>query len=80
MPTQIGNLRNLHKLSYFIMGKDKYGLKLSELKKLSQLQGRLYIRGLENVVDIGDARFSDLNKKHRIEELELKWAWPTNVM
>ncbi|XP_057991195.1 putative disease resistance RPP13-like protein 1 isoform X1 [Hevea brasiliensis] len=73
MPVQIGNLTRLRTLTKFIVGKGK-GLKLTELKKFSQLQGKLHITGLQNVVDIRGADFASLKEKQGPEVLELTWT------
>ncbi|GKV46372.1 hypothetical protein SLEP1_g53358 [Rubroshorea leprosula] len=75
MPLGIGNLKNLVILSKFIVGKASGTMiKLSDLKNLLQLQGRLFILDLQNVLDVQDAREANLDKIHGLEELVLKWT------
>ncbi|GLT30472.1 hypothetical protein SLA2020_052700 [Shorea laevis] len=74
MPSGIGNLKNLVTLSKFIVGKASGMMtRLSDLKNLSQLQGRLSILDLQNVFDVQDAREANLDKIHGLEELVLEW-------
>ncbi|GLT43045.1 hypothetical protein SLA2020_170190 [Shorea laevis] len=73
MPLRIGNLKNLQILSKFIVGKDnQFGIK--ELKDLIHLKGEFCIMGLENVVDVRDARHANLMDKHGLDALYLKWS------
>ncbi|GKV41321.1 hypothetical protein SLEP1_g48870 [Rubroshorea leprosula] len=74
MPSGIGNLKNLVTLSKFIVGK-AIGMmtRLSDLKNLSQLRGRLSILDLQNVLDVQEAREANLDKIHGLEELDLEW-------
>ncbi|GLT33634.1 hypothetical protein SLA2020_082030 [Shorea laevis] len=74
MPSGIGNLKNLVTLSKFMVGKVSGMMRLSNLKNLLQLQGRLSILDLENVSDVQDAREANLNNIHGLEELVLKWT------
>ncbi|GLT32741.1 hypothetical protein SLA2020_073860 [Shorea laevis] len=74
MPSGIGNLKNLVTLSKFIVGKASGMMtRLSDLKNLSQLQGRLSILDLQNVLDVQEAREANLDKIHGLEELVLEW-------
>ena len=73
MPPQMGNLTNLQTLSDFIVGKGSNS-SIKELKNLLNLQGKLLISGLHNVVEIQDARIVNLEKKQNIKELALKWS------
>ncbi|GLT96330.1 hypothetical protein SLE2022_139580 [Rubroshorea leprosula] len=74
MPSGIGNLKNLVTLSKFMVGKASGMMKLSDLKNLLQLQGRLSILDLQNVSDVRDAVEANLNKIQGLEELVLKWT------
>ncbi|GKV48663.1 hypothetical protein SLEP1_g55464 [Rubroshorea leprosula] len=74
MPSGIGNLKNLVTLSKFMVGKASGMMRLSDLKNLLQLQGRLSILDLQNVSDVRDAGEANLNKIHGLEELVLKWT------
>ncbi|KAJ6424728.1 hypothetical protein OIU84_025486 [Salix udensis] len=73
MPSWMGNLTGLQTLSKFIVGK-KEGCGIEELKGLKNLQGRLSIMALHNVIDARRAGHANLRGKHNLEELELKWS------
>ncbi|GLT32446.1 hypothetical protein SLA2020_071140 [Shorea laevis] len=73
MTLQMGKLINLQTLSKFSVGKDsQFGI--GELKDLLHLKGELSITGLENVVDVRDARDANLMDKCGIDGLCLKWS------
>ncbi|GLT65228.1 hypothetical protein SLA2020_376710 [Shorea laevis] len=74
MPLQIGNLKNLQVLSKFSVGMDSQFGNIRELKDLLHLKGELSITGLENVVNVRDARDANLMDKHGIDGLYLKWG------
>ncbi|GLT71618.1 hypothetical protein SLA2020_436220 [Shorea laevis] len=79
MPSGIGNLKNLVTLSKFIVGKaNGMMIRLSALKNLTQLRGRLSILDLQNVLHVQDAREANLDKIHGLEELVLEWIAPNN--
>lgn len=73
VPLQIGNLTNLQTLSKFILG-EEFGYRISELKDLKLLQGKLHIMGLDNVADVQHAFDANLGKKHKLFELGLEWS------
>ncbi|GKV46373.1 hypothetical protein SLEP1_g53359 [Rubroshorea leprosula] len=74
MPSGMGNLKNLVTLSKFIVGKASAMMtRLSDLKNLSQIRGRLSILDLQNVLDVQDAKEANLDKIHGLEELVLEW-------
>ncbi|GKV48166.1 hypothetical protein SLEP1_g54992 [Rubroshorea leprosula] len=76
MPSEIGNLKNLVTLSKFIVGKASgMMMRLSALKNLSQLRGRLFILDLRNVLHVQDAVEANLDKIHGLEELGLGGCW-----
>ncbi|XP_065865172.1 putative disease resistance RPP13-like protein 1 isoform X2 [Euphorbia lathyris] len=77
MPPQIGNLRSLRMLSKFIVGEGNDRLKISELKKLSQLAGKLEIEGLQNVGDVKDGNL--IKEKPELLELYLRWYYYNTV-
>ncbi|KAJ8775109.1 hypothetical protein K2173_020113 [Erythroxylum novogranatense] len=54
MSPQMGKLSKLQKLSYFTIGNES-GTSIQELGNLRQLRGRLVIRNLQNVMDVGEA-------------------------
>ncbi|CBI35139.3 unnamed protein product, partial [Vitis vinifera] len=62
LPTGIGKLKNLRHLD------------ITELKNCSNLQGVLSISGLQEVVDVGEARAANLKDKKKIEELTMQWS------
>ncbi|MCI27738.1 disease resistance protein, partial [Trifolium medium] len=73
MPIQISKLQNLQTLSSFVVSKQPDGLKIGELRKFPQLQGKLSISKLQNVTDLSDAIQANLEKKGEIHELTLEW-------
>ncbi|GLT96382.1 hypothetical protein SLE2022_140070 [Rubroshorea leprosula] len=70
----IANLKNLLTLSKFMVGEANGLLRLSDLKNFQQLQGKLSILDLQNVVDIQDAREANLDNIHGLDELLLEWT------
>ena len=64
MPFQLSNLTNLQVLTKFIVSKSR-GVGIEELKNCSNLQGVLSISGLQEVVDVGDARAANLKDKKK---------------
>lgn len=77
MPVGIGKLTSLQTLPKIVLGK-ACGLRLSELKNLLLLQGTLSIEGLQNVVDIHEAKEAYLKNKPDLEELQLIWSDKTD--
>ncbi|MED6191131.1 hypothetical protein PIB30_113137, partial [Stylosanthes scabra] len=71
MPPNMGELKCLKTLNLFIVER-KAGYGLSELRDL-QLGGKLHIKGLENVVNEGDARDANLSAKKNLQNLYLSW-------
>ncbi|AES69515.2 LRR and NB-ARC domain disease resistance protein [Medicago truncatula] len=74
LPVEIGGLENLQTLTLFLVGKRHIGLSIKELRKFPNLQGKLTIKNLDNVVDARDAHDANLKSKEQIEELELIWG------
>ncbi|GLT33615.1 hypothetical protein SLA2020_081870 [Shorea laevis] len=73
MPSEIGNLKNLVTLSKFIVGEASgMVMRLSALKNLSQLRGKLSIFHLKNVSRVQDAVEANLDKIHGLKELDLE--------
>ncbi|KAG8646223.1 putative disease resistance RPP13-like protein 1 [Manihot esculenta] len=70
MPPHIGNLTGLCLLTKFVIGGSNG--RVTELKKLSGLQGQLHIENLGTVVDIQDADLANMKDKH-ISKLNLEW-------
>ncbi|XP_057749241.1 putative disease resistance protein At3g14460 isoform X2 [Arachis stenosperma] len=74
IPVEIARLENLQSLSGFIVSKQQHGVKLAEMRKFPNLQGKLCISKLENVIDPSDACQAKLKEKKQIEELSLEWS------
>ena len=72
-PKGIGKLIGLRTLSEFNIGdkNDREGCKLGELKNLKQLRGILKIYGMENVVNVDEARNAQLKDKRHLRGLVL---------
>ncbi|KEH38203.1 LRR and NB-ARC domain disease resistance protein [Medicago truncatula] len=73
-PVEIVALENLQTLTVFVVGKRHVGLSIKELRKFQNLQGKLTIKNLHNVVDATEAEDANLKRKEKIEELELLWG------
>ncbi|XP_058721461.1 putative disease resistance RPP13-like protein 1 [Vicia villosa] len=73
MPMQIVRLENLQTLSVFRVGKQEVGLSVRELGKFPNIQGKLYIGNLCNVINVSEACDANLKNKELIDELELCW-------
>ncbi|XP_059597437.1 putative disease resistance RPP13-like protein 1 isoform X2 [Vitis vinifera] len=74
MPNDIDQLKSLHKLPNFIVGKES-GFRFGELWKLSEIQGRLEISKMENVVGVEDALQANMKDKKYLDELSLNWSY-----
>ncbi|XP_059435025.1 putative disease resistance RPP13-like protein 1 [Corylus avellana] len=72
MPIQLGRLKYLHTLTTFIIGKTS-GSCIGELRKLTNLRGKLAIMNLQNVVSSMDALDACLKEKKHIKDLVLEW-------
>ncbi|GLT67705.1 hypothetical protein SLA2020_399940 [Shorea laevis] len=72
MPTSVGRLTCLQTLPLFVVGQQK-GQGIEELKRLSQLKGKLEICNLENVRDNSTAIKAELRKKRAVYELKFEW-------
>ncbi|KMT17020.1 hypothetical protein BVRB_2g042220 [Beta vulgaris subsp. vulgaris] len=72
MPLGIGRLTSLQTLDKFVLGA-KGVSRISELRNLNHLHGKLAILGLENVTRVKDAEEAQLHKKCGLEELNLQW-------
>jgi len=77
MPMQIVGLNNLQTLTDFSVGKQDTGLSVKELGKFPNLQGKLCIKNLQNVIDAIEAFDVNMRNKEDIEELELQWSKQT---
>ncbi|RVW79843.1 putative disease resistance RPP13-like protein 1 [Vitis vinifera] len=78
MPSQMGQLKILEKLSNYRVGKQS-GTRVGELRELSHIGGSLVIQELQNVVDAKDASEANLVGKQRLDELELEWNRDSDV-
>ncbi|GLT83026.1 hypothetical protein SLE2022_013390 [Rubroshorea leprosula] len=74
MPVEIGRLTCLKTLQLFVVGRQK-GHQIEELRRLSQLRGKLKIRNLNMVRDKEEAMGARLSKKDKIQELQLVFGW-----
>ncbi|XP_028083316.1 putative disease resistance RPP13-like protein 1 [Camellia sinensis] len=73
MPPKIGQLTSLQTLSNFIVSKGN-GFMIRELGNLIHLRGALCISGLDNVVDVVDAKAAKLCEKQGLNELSMEWS------
>ncbi|KAL6329445.1 hypothetical protein AAG906_020878 [Vitis piasezkii] len=73
MPSQMGQLKSLQKLSNYVVGKQS-GTRVGELRGLSHIGGSLVIQELQNVVDAKDALEANLAGMRYLDELELEWG------
>ncbi|KAJ4720487.1 Disease resistance protein [Melia azedarach] len=73
MPLRMSKLKNLQTLSHFLVGKDK-GSGIKDLKGMQELQGKLFISGLQNVISFTDAMEANLKDKRELTELVLQWS------
>nr|XP_043612754.1 putative disease resistance protein At3g14460 [Erigeron canadensis] len=73
LPVGIGKLTSLQTLSKVIIG-DTNGFKISHLKDLQHLQGRLTIEGLHKLTNSTDANETNLHQKKGLRDLEMDWS------
>ncbi|XP_028104719.1 putative disease resistance protein RGA3 [Camellia sinensis] len=73
MPPKIGQLTSLQTLSNLIVSKGN-GFMIRELGNLIHLRGALCISGLDNVVDVVDAKAAKLYEKQGLDELLMEWS------
>nr|XP_043609664.1 putative disease resistance protein At3g14460 [Erigeron canadensis] len=73
LPMGIGGLTGLQTLSKVVIG-DANGFKISHLKDLQHLQGRLTIEGLHNLKNSIDAKEANLQQKKGLRHLEMEWS------
>ncbi|KAG6505284.1 putative disease resistance protein RGA3 [Zingiber officinale] len=69
----IGNLTSLRELPLFKVQKE-IGHRITELKDMTELRGRLCILNLENVADAYEAKEAKLSSKRHIQALQLEWT------
>ncbi|XP_045825239.1 putative disease resistance RPP13-like protein 1 [Trifolium pratense] len=77
MPMEIVGLESLQTLTFFVVGRQKVGLGIKELRKFPHLHGKLTIKNLHNVIDAMEAYDANLKSKEQIDELELQWGEQT---
>ena len=76
MTCGIGELSLLESLPLFVVGTGSKVGRLSELKRLNNLRGQLWIEKLENVMDAKvESREANLVEKQYIESLGLEWSY-----
>ena len=73
MPSHISQLKNLQKLSNFIVGQNG-GSRIGELGELSDIGGRLAISEMQNVECARDALRANMKDKRHLDELSLEWS------
>ncbi|XP_023753175.1 putative disease resistance RPP13-like protein 1 [Lactuca sativa] len=73
MPLGIGVLTNLQTLPKVIIEPGN-GFKISELKNLSDLQGRISIMGLDKVINPIQAQDANFHQKKGLDILEMIWS------
>ncbi|XP_030475865.2 disease resistance protein RGA2-like [Syzygium oleosum] len=78
VPCGLGQLSSLHRLTRFILPKDKALAKdcceLGELNGLNDIRGSLCIENLGSVTDaVAESKAANLIGKHYLESLKLKW-------
>ncbi|KAK3014541.1 hypothetical protein RJ639_008315 [Escallonia herrerae] len=71
MPVGLCKMASLQTLSKIVLGR---GLKLNEMRGLSNLRGALSIIGLQCVMDAQDAREANLTCKQGLEEPDMVWS------
>ena len=78
IPSQMGQLKGIQKLSNYIVGKQS-GTRIAELRELSYIGGSVVIQGLQNVIDAKDASEANLVGKPLLDELQLEWNCDSDV-
>ncbi|XP_028093119.1 putative disease resistance RPP13-like protein 1 [Camellia sinensis] len=73
MPPKMGQLTSLQTLSNYIVSKGN-GFMIRELGNSIHLRGALCISGLDNVVDVVDAKAPKLYEKQGLNELLMEWS------
>ncbi|OAY77097.1 Disease resistance protein RGA2 [Ananas comosus] len=70
---EIGKLTSLQNLEEFRVHK-RDGRRVTELKNMNELHGKLRIRNVENISSGAEATEAGLEKKAHLERLELEWS------
>ncbi|KAK3004265.1 hypothetical protein RJ639_017873 [Escallonia herrerae] len=73
MPLGIGKLTSLQTLSKIVLDRSG-GLRVNELRGLSNLRGALSIIGLHSVMKVQDAMEANLLRKQGLDKLEMEWS------
>ncbi|XP_023762382.2 putative disease resistance RPP13-like protein 1 [Lactuca sativa] len=73
MPLGIGGLTSLQTLTKVFI-EEGNGFKISDLKGLSDLQGRLSIKGLDTVKNSIEAKDANLHEKKGLDVLKMEWS------
>ncbi|OAY53099.1 putative disease resistance protein RGA3 isoform X1 [Manihot esculenta] len=67
LPKGIGKLSSLRKINEITVGhNDEEAFSLRDLKDLNNLRGFLWIQGLGNIADVGEAKQAQLKKKNHV--------------
>ena len=77
MPSGIGELTRLQRLSFFAIRNEPTGCGIEELNELINLRGHFHISGLNNL-DGAQAAAANLWNKSGIQKLTLEWSELTN--
>ncbi|KAJ9160431.1 hypothetical protein P3X46_025832 [Hevea brasiliensis] len=77
MPSKVGRLTCLERLSLFAVGTDRGG-SIEELECLNQLSGELEISYLEEVRNKEEAKKSNLQGKTKLKALHFRWRFEWN--
>ena len=81
MPCGIGELTLLESLPVFPIGTRSEVGRLSELKRLNNLQGELMIQKLENIRDAkAETEEASLGEKQYIQALRLEWSYDQQAL
>ena len=68
----IGRLKNLQRLTHFIMSQ-KSGTRMEELRELSEIRGTLHISNVKNAMSVNDALQANMKGKSQLDKLILIW-------
>ncbi|GAB4841392.1 hypothetical protein Ancab_022121 [Ancistrocladus abbreviatus] len=72
MPERLSILEKLHSMDMFVVGRVD-GLPLAGLRGLPNIGGKLLIKGLENVANVGDAIEVDLKERGNLDDLTFEF-------
>ncbi|KAL4561540.1 hypothetical protein LXL04_033707 [Taraxacum kok-saghyz] len=74
MPLRIGGLTSLQTLSKVNITEGANGFKISDLKDLLELKGRLSIMGLDKVINPVEEKDANLHQKKGLGVLKMEWS------